>query len=274
MRLSGVKPTRSTYGSVLSVCAHLIDLVLGQQIHSEVIKLGLDKNRMLMKFLLQWIIEILSSGMQFLDAMHKHCCLASLLNSSFQPDEVTPLRILVFSMLVHVCPSLTWLGSCNELGNALIDMYGKLGNIEDARQQFDLMVLKDTITWNSMVAGYVQGNDVDEAIFLFCQMMWEGISPDEVSFACALIMLANLDALEADKQIHASAIKSGFELTLYVGITLVHMYAKCASIEEAHNILAQMPESNIVSRNALVAGYVQNDQGMEAIDVFRQMQAA
>ncbi|XP_031483806.1 pentatricopeptide repeat-containing protein At2g13600-like [Nymphaea colorata] len=45
-------------------------------------------------------------------------------------------------------------------------------------------------------------------------------------------------------------------------------------MEEAHNILAQMPESNVVSRNALIAGYVQNDQGIEAIDVFRQMQAA
>ncbi|KAF3787547.1 Pentatricopeptide repeat-containing protein [Nymphaea thermarum] len=73
------------------------------------------------------------------------------------------------------------------------------------------------------------------------QMMWQGISPDEVSFACALRMLANSDALEAGKQIHASAIKSGSELNLYVGSALVDMYAKCASVEEAHNILAQMP---------------------------------
>ncbi|XP_031486020.1 pentatricopeptide repeat-containing protein At3g09040, mitochondrial isoform X1 [Nymphaea colorata] len=307
MRLSGVKPTRSTYGSILSVCAHLTDLVLGQQIHSEVIKLGLDKNVYVGSALITVysrcsIVEdahevfvavdnrnivlwnaILGCYAQNSDPSKVVELFASLLSSSFQPDEVT------YTSILNACACLSFTGLARQLhcniikdnrdqslcvGNALIDMYGKLGNIEDARQQFDLMMLKDTITWNSMVAGYVQGNDVDEAIYLFCQMMWQGISPDEVSFACALSMLANLDALEAGKQMHASAIKSGFELNLYVGSALVDMYAKCASMEEAHNILAQMPESNVVSRNALIAGYVQNDQAMEAIDVFRQMQAA
>ncbi|XP_031483807.1 pentatricopeptide repeat-containing protein At3g09040, mitochondrial-like [Nymphaea colorata] len=244
MRLSGVKPTRPTYGSVLSVCAHLIDPLLGQQIHSEVIKLGLDKNIYVGSALITVysrcsVVEdahedfvavdnrnivlwnaVLGCYAQNTDPSKAVELFASLLSSSFQPDEVT------YTSILNACACLSFTDLARQLhcaGNALIDMYGKLGNIEDARQQFDLMMLKDTITWNSMEGRYVQGNDVDEAIFLFCHMMWQGISPDEVSFACALIILASLDALEAGKQIHASATKSGFELNLYVGSAFVDM---------------------------------------------------
>ncbi|KAF3781376.1 Pentatricopeptide repeat-containing protein [Nymphaea thermarum] len=191
----------------------------------KVIKLGLDKNVYVGSALITVysrcsIVEdahenaVLGCYAQNSDPSKVVELFASLLSSCFQPDEVT------YTSILNACACLSFTDLARQLhcnimknnqdqslcvGNALIDMYGKLGNIEDARQQFDLMMLKDTITWNSMVA----------------LMMWQGISLDEVSFACALSMLANLDALEAGKQIHGSAIKSGLELNLYVGSALL-----------------------------------------------------
>ena len=37
---------------------------------------------------------------------------------------------------------------------ALVDMYGKCGNMEDARQVFDKMFDKDAVAWNAIFVGY------------------------------------------------------------------------------------------------------------------------
>ena len=40
------------------------------------------------------------------------------------------------------------------VATALVDMYAKSGNMEDARQVFDKMSDRDVVTWNAMIAGY------------------------------------------------------------------------------------------------------------------------
>jgi pentatricopeptide repeat protein len=56
------------------------------------------------------------------------------------------------------------------VANALVDMYGKCGSIDDARNIFDKMPQRDVISWNAMIAGYAQSEHIDEPLKLFQEM--------------------------------------------------------------------------------------------------------
>lgn len=51
--------------------------------------------------------------------------------------------------------------------NALVDMYAKCGQVEQARWLFDRMVNKNVVSWNLMISGYLKHGKPDECIGLF-----------------------------------------------------------------------------------------------------------
>ncbi|XP_028783054.1 pentatricopeptide repeat-containing protein At1g33350-like [Neltuma alba] len=68
--------------------------------------------------------------------------------------------------------------------NALVDMYGKCGNLEQARKVFEMNPEKGLTSWNSMINSFALHGQSDSAIAIFEQMMecGEGVRPDEVTF--------------------------------------------------------------------------------------------
>eukprot|EP01018_Ginkgo_biloba_P001986 Gb_13633 [translate_table: standard] len=156
--------------------------------------------------------------------------------------------------------------------NIVIAGYVKCGRIEDARQLFDKMPERDAVSWSSMIAGYTRHGNCEEAMKLFSQMRRRGIKPNEFTFGSVLCASANLPLLGQGKQVHGLVIKSDFKSNVFVGSALVDMYTKCGSIDDARKQFDQMPERNSVSWNAMVAGYAQHSCGEEALNLFRQMQ--
>ncbi|KAL5991591.1 hypothetical protein ACLOJK_012500 [Asimina triloba] len=53
--------------------------------------------------------------------------------------------------------------------------------------------------------------------------------------------------------------------------SLVDMYAKCESLEEAESVFGEMTERDVVTWTSLLAGYVQTGYHLEALDFFREM---
>ena len=47
------------------------------------------------------------------------------------------------------------------------------------------------------------------------------------------------------KQVHAHIIKAGVETDTFMGNNLVNMYAKCRSMDDAHNVFDKMPERDM-----------------------------
>ena len=56
------------------------------------------------------------------------------------------------------------------VGTSLIDMYGKCGEIADARKVFDGMSDRNVVSWTAMLVGYVAVGDVVKARKLFDEM--------------------------------------------------------------------------------------------------------
>lgn len=52
-------------------------------------------------------------------------------------------------------------------GAALIHMYAKCGVVEDARSVFDKLPVRDLVSWNAMIVGYVQNGYGDRALGVF-----------------------------------------------------------------------------------------------------------
>ncbi|XP_057849780.2 pentatricopeptide repeat-containing protein At1g15510, chloroplastic isoform X2 [Cryptomeria japonica] len=155
--------------------------------------------------------------------------------------------------------------------NALIDMYAKCGSIRKARKSFDKMPQQNVISWNAIIAGYAQHGLVEEALETFKQMQLAGVKPDSATFASILTVCAKMGALEHGMEIHLRVVESRFLSDTIVANTLIAMYAKCGSIQKANGLFNKMPQRNVVSWNAIIAGYAQNWLTENALEIFKQM---
>eukprot|EP01018_Ginkgo_biloba_P006827 Gb_25737 [translate_table: standard] len=175
---------------------------------------------------------------------------------------------------VHSCILKTGFDSDVFVGSALVDMYAKCGIVEYARQVFDKMRERNVVSWSGMIAGYALNENDEEALKLFWQALMAGVKPNDFTFSSIFRACANLTALQQGRQVHCLSIKSGFDLYTFVGSSLVGMYAKCGSIEDASQVFDKLPERNLAAWNAMIIGCAQHGRTKEALQLFSQIQLA
>ncbi|KAL5993419.1 hypothetical protein ACLOJK_014344 [Asimina triloba] len=72
------------------------------------------------------------------------------------------------------------------LGTALVNMYGKCGNINRALQVFNEMPVKNLLSWNSMIAGLALHGYGKQALALLGKMWMMSIQPNAITFIAVL----------------------------------------------------------------------------------------
>ncbi len=110
--------------------------------------------------------------------------------------------------------------------SSLVDMYANRGSLEDAWSVFNKMPARNVVTWTAMILGHVQCDQRRKALGLFQEMKQEGVHPNSVTFVGVLTACASVLALEEGRCVHQEVIQSGLELDVFVGSSLVDMYAK------------------------------------------------
>eukprot|EP01018_Ginkgo_biloba_P022935 Gb_12722 [translate_table: standard] len=158
--------------------------------------------------------------------------------------------------------------------NAMIAGYAQNERIEDALQLFNKMPKRDVISWNVMIAGYEQNGHCEEALYLFSQMQWAGVKPDHTTFTSILSACGSLAALEQGKQVQGYITKIGIVADIPMGNSLITMYSKCGSLEDARLVFNEMPSRDVVSWNAIITGYAQHGCAEEGLQLFKHMQQA
>ncbi|KAH9293088.1 hypothetical protein KI387_041706 [Taxus chinensis] len=220
---------------MLKKCIALNNLQEGRRIHAYLIKTGLS----ICVFLANRLVETYAKCDNLLDARNMF-------------DQM-PMRNI-----------FSW--------NTIIAGYFKRGIIDHARQLFEKMPERDGVSWNTMIAGYDRLGYFHEALNCYWEMMAEGIAPSPITFATVLSSCAKLPATKQGKQVHARAIGAKCESDVFVGVSLVDMYAKGGFIEDARQVFDRMPGRNVVSWNAMMTGYGENGCGEEALRLFYEMQ--
>ncbi|URD90858.1 Pentatricopeptide repeat-containing protein, partial [Musa troglodytarum] len=197
-----------------------------------------------------------------------------------KPDSVTLVSALPacanvgslkIGKTVHAFAMKAGFDSLVNVSTALVDMYSKRGAIETARLVFDSMRLKNVVSWNSMIDGYGQNGDAEEAWRLFEKMMADGIQATDVTIMGALYACGELGDLEEAKWIHGFAIRLCLDKNIFVMTALVDLYAKCGSVRVARRLFDAMEERHVTTWNAMIDGYGTNGFGKSAIDLFEQM---
>jgi pentatricopeptide repeat protein len=119
-------------------------------------------------------------------------------------------------------------------------MYAKCGSMENACRVFNKMHIQDLITWNAMIFGHVKCGQGQQALELFQIMQQEGVQPDPVTFVGVLNACASVVALGNGRWAHEQIIENGCESDVFVGNSLVDMYAKCGTMEDACKVFNRM----------------------------------
>eukprot|EP01018_Ginkgo_biloba_P026283 Gb_21965 [translate_table: standard] len=294
-----------TYARLLQVCLDMKALAEGRQVHAHLIKTGcgLDIHLETMLVIMYAKCGSLGNARQMFDKMTERNVVpwtaliggyarhgrgeeAMALFYAMQEAGIKPNRFS-FASVLTACASLEALEQGKQvhgyiiktsfesnvcLESALVDMYCKCGVMIYARQVFDDMTERDTISWTVLITGYAQHDQGVEALQLFNQMQCVRMKPNQSTVAIVLKACASLAALDQGKQIHAFAIKSMFETNVFVGSALVDMYAKCGSLENARLVFDKMPERDVVSWNAMIAGYGKHGWGKDVHHTFERMQ--
>jgi pentatricopeptide repeat protein len=97
------------------------------------------------------------------------------------------------------------------------------------------------------------------------------LSPDIFTFAGLLIACAGLGALEDGRRVHGQIIQRGCELEVFLANSLVDMYAKCGSMDDALKVFNMMPSRNVVTWTAILGACAMHGHGKEALKHFEWM---
>lgn len=186
-------------------------------------------------------------------------------------SAIASLEALYYGLLVHAEAIKQGLDNNIYVGSSLINMYGKCFMLDEAKQVFDSIDEKNIVIWNAMLGGYAQNDYVDEVMELFFSMMRCGIDPDEFTFTSILSSCTSLEYQVLGRQLHSIIVKKRFTSNLFVSNALIDMYAKAGSLKEARKLFELMENRDNISWNAIIVGYVQQEDETEAFDLFQRM---
>lgn len=144
--------------------------------------------------------------------------------------------------------------------------------MECARELFDVVPKRDVVTWNAMISGYVESGEHKKALEMYKEMRSTGESPDEVTMLSLLSACTNLGALDVGKKIHSSISEMGDGvLSVFLGNSLIDMYAKCGSMDKALDVFQCTRDRDVSSWNSIIVGLAFTGYMDKSISLFEEM---
>ncbi|XP_030953018.1 pentatricopeptide repeat-containing protein At5g04780, mitochondrial-like [Quercus lobata] len=304
MKRSEICPNMFTLSSALKACAGLGLKALGRQLHSRLITMDIESDSFVGVGLIDMYskCDMMGEARMVFYLMPKKDLIAwnavisghsyngedmeavSLFTEMFkegigfnQTTLSTVLKSTASLQYINVCKQVHALSvksgfhSDNYVVNSILDTYGKCSHAENAARIFEECPIGDLVAFTSMITAYAQYGQGEEALKLYLQMQDRGIKPDPFVCSSLLNACANLSAYEQGKQIHVHVLKFGFMFDVFAGNSLVNMYAKCGSIDDADCAFSEIPERGIVSWSAMIGGLAQHGHGKQALQLFNQM---
>ncbi|XP_058112991.1 pentatricopeptide repeat-containing protein At3g24000, mitochondrial-like [Magnolia sinica] len=157
------------------------------------------------------------------------------------------------------------------VGSALLDMYARYGDMKEAHSVFGRLVSKNEVSWNALIAGYARKGEGENALRQFWKMQRADFEATHFTYSSVFSACASIGALEQGKWVHAHMIKAGSKLVAFVGNTLLDMYAKSGSIEDARKVFDRLDKRDVVSWNSMLTGCAQHGLGRETVHRFKEM---
>ncbi|XP_061356013.1 pentatricopeptide repeat-containing protein At4g18520, chloroplastic [Gastrolobium bilobum] len=155
--------------------------------------------------------------------------------------------------------------------SAVVHFYAKCGKISSAFQTFDRMAERDVVCWTTMITACSQQGLGHDALLLLSQMLGDGFFPNEYTICGALKACGENKALKFGTQLHGAIVKKICKSDVFIGTSLVDMYAKCGEIVNSKKVFDRMRIRNTATWTSIISGCARNGFGDAAISFFRLM---
>lgn len=143
--------------------------------------------------------------------------------------------------------------------------------MDSVRKVFEIMPKRDVVSWNTVIAGNAQNGMYEEALMMVRDMGNANLKPDSFTLSSVLPIFAEYMDVARGKEIHGYAVRHGFDADVFIGSSLIDMYAKCTRVEDSHWVFCLLPQRDAISWNSIIAGCVQNGMFDKGLKFFRQM---
>ncbi|XP_061352522.1 pentatricopeptide repeat-containing protein At1g62260, mitochondrial [Gastrolobium bilobum] len=173
---------------------------------------------------------------------------------------------------IHYCCGFASLTKTNNTPQLLFQSNKKIthlirtGRLSEARALFDSMKHRNTVTWNSMISGYVHRREIAKARQLFDEMPHKDIVSWNLIISGYFSCRGSRFVDEGRKLFDLMPQRDCVSWN-----TVISGYAKNGGMDQALKLFRTMPERNVVSSNAVITGFLLNGDVDSAVGFFKTM---
>ncbi|KAI3888298.1 hypothetical protein MKW92_046193 [Papaver armeniacum] len=177
---------------------------------------------------------------------------SEMLSENVKPDKYTissvvsvcaRLASLVHGKVIHSKAIRNGIKSDLLVSSVLIDMYSKCGETLDARKVFQVMPIRNLVSWNAMITGYAQNGQDQEALELYQNMLQEKLKPDNITLVGVLSACSRSGSVELGKKYFSSISElHGMKPTLEHYSCMINLLGRPGKMDEAVDLFNSLPE--------------------------------
>ncbi|KAL2892704.1 hypothetical protein RDABS01_008613 [Bienertia sinuspersici] len=275
MMKEGTLPDCFTIGSLLSACSQVNDLPTTCQIHGLIVQHGFGSHDLLIRLLIDVytksgstkdaytvfrsmpLKDILSYTAIIAGYAHKnnhHIDALNLFSEIYHSG--IPLDGFLLCTMLSICSSSSLLSFGRQIhaltlkyvpthdvamGNAIIDMYAKCGELEEATHAFNQMEKKNVISWSTLIDGYAKHGDGHKAMALYREMEYEGLKPNEVTFLSLLFACSHAGLIKECWECFNNMVgKHNIAPTEKHYACMIDVFARGGQLQEAFQLMQRM----------------------------------
>ncbi|XP_027067471.1 pentatricopeptide repeat-containing protein At4g35130, chloroplastic-like [Coffea arabica] len=163
----------------------------------------------------------------------------------------------------------------DKLRACLLDFYAKHREVDISAKLFEEVHYRNSITWNTMMLGFIENGLFKECIALFKQMLLVGVRPGAEILRTLILAYTHMGAVQLGKGIHGyiirkSFVESGAAITA-LETSILNMYLRCGSLSAAGVCFDRMVGKDLVAWTSMIEGYGMHGLGFQALELFQKM---
>ncbi|PIA27715.1 hypothetical protein AQUCO_07600108v1 [Aquilegia coerulea] len=285
MHRVGVYPNGFTFSSVLNACARIPAIREGKQVHTRIVESGLFGNKVVQTSLLDMYAKcgLAEDARRVFDRMVDRDVVAWTAMIAGLFDVMVERNVVSWTAMVAGYANLGDIKAAKQLFDvmpernsvtwtAMIAGYGKCGDVGRAKQVFDQIPVRDPSSWAAMIACYAQNGCSTEAIDMYKCMRERNVKASEVAMVGAISACTQIGDADTADLIADHVEKEVYDRSLVVSNALIHMHAKCGSIDRALKEFNRMLDRDVISYSALITALADHGRADEALELFSSMQ--
>ncbi|KAA0043370.1 hypothetical protein IC582_004044 [Cucumis melo] len=262
-----------TLASIMAAAADSRNLKLGKEGHSFCVRNNLESDVAVASSIIDMYAkcENLECARRVFNAMIKRDLIMwnTLLAAYAEQGHSGETLKLFYQMQLEGLPPnvISW-------NSVILGLLNK-GEVDKAKDMFmemqSLGICPNLITWTTLICGLAQNGLGDEAFLTFQSMEEAGIKPNSLSISSLLSACSTMASLPHGRAIHCYITRRELSVSTPVLCSLVNMYAKCGSINQAKRVFDMILKKELPVYNAMISGYALHGQAAEALSLFRRL---